>query len=229
MINRNNYKSTWNELAVSSDASKHYVAGYTEESKLEKTASKIISVMQETVGISSNDKILEIGCGVGRVGKPLSDLCAEWIGCDISANMLSHARERLKGKGNVSFIELSTVGLAEIPDDSVDLVYCTVVFMHLYEWDRYKYVKEAFRVLKPGGRCFFDNFDITTDIGWGLFEEGFSIPMDQRPSHISMLSTGDELITYVKRAGFHEAKLHRWSSAWVGAYGLKPDSVNFTQ
>ena len=37
-----------------------------------------------------------------------------------------------------------------IADSSIDVVYSTVVFMHLESWDRYAYVKEARRVLPPG-------------------------------------------------------------------------------
>ena len=31
-------------------------------------------------------------------------------------------------------------------------MYCTGVFRHLDEWDRYRYLLESCRVLKPGGR-----------------------------------------------------------------------------
>ena len=221
MEKRNNYKLTWDELAKTSNSSKTYVAGYLEEEKFEKTAKKTISVLQETTKINQSDIVLEIGCGVGRVGKPISKLCKKWIGTDISSNMLGHARKRLEDIQNIELLELSDVGLAEISTDSVDLVYCTVVFMHLYEWDRYKYVKEAHRVLKEGGRLFVDNFDITTDIGWKLFEEGYNIPASERPPYLSSFSTGDELSTYLTRAKFKEVNLHHWSKAWVGAYGVK--------
>jgi ubiquinone/menaquinone biosynthesis C-methylase UbiE len=103
---------------------------------------------------------------------------------------------------NVELVELSAVGLQEIPDNSVDVVCGTVVFMHLYEWDRYQYVREAFRVLKSAGRCFFDNIDITSNHGGEVFMQGFSIPIEQRPAHLSMISTGEELHTCAMRAGF---------------------------
>jgi ubiquinone/menaquinone biosynthesis C-methylase UbiE len=208
------------------ESSKHFVAGYSEEEKLDKTAQKTIRVLQETTGVQQNDTILEIGCGVGRVGKPLSKLCEKWIGADISGNMLSHARDRLDGLANVEFVELSEVGLKEIPDESIDLVYCTVVFMHLYEWDRYKYVEEAYRVLKPHGRCLFDNVDLATDVGWEVFQEGYKIPTEERPAHLSMVSTGEELENYLIRANFNEVQLHKWSDAWVGAHGKKAERSN---
>lgn len=219
--NRSNYKATWNKLTPSSDDAKMAVAGHANEEELDQSALVTVSILEQFIEINSADVVLEIGCGVGRVGKILSNKCSKWIGTDISGNMLKYAAQRLKGITNIELLELSTVGLKEIPDNSVDVVYCTVVFMHLYEWDRYKYVQESFRVLKPNGRCFFDNVDITSNHGWKVFMESFSCEIDKRPARISMVSTRDELETYALKAGFQEVKVHRWHDAWVGVTGVK--------
>ena len=71
---------------------------------------------------------------------------------------------------NVELHEISGYDLQPIPDTSVDVVYCTVVFMHIEEWDRYNYILEAARVLKPGGRIMVDNYSLATDSGWGMFD-----------------------------------------------------------
>jgi ubiquinone/menaquinone biosynthesis C-methylase UbiE len=199
------------------------VAGTKHEEELGRSGRHTVEILEKLIRINASDVILEIGCGVGRVGKILSPRCSKWIGTDISSNMLHYAAERLAGLDNIELVELSTVGLKEISDNSIDAVYCTVVFMHLYEWDRYRYVKEAFRVLKAGGRCFFDNIDITSKHGWKVFLEASAYDLDKRPAHLSMTSSGDELETYLLRAGFDKVKIHRWDEAWVGATGVKPD------
>lgn len=180
-----------------------------------------MEMIDRLLGVDPTDVILEIGCGVGRVGKYMGPRCSKWIGTDISRGMLNVAALRLRGVPNIQLVELSSVGLREIPDESVSLVYSTVVFMHLYEWDRFRYVKEAFRVLRPGGRCFFDNVDITSTHGWRVFLDGYALDPDKRPSHLSMVSSGDELRTYGVKAGFTEVVVHRWDDAWVGITGLK--------
>lgn len=174
-----------------------------------------------TAGLRPDDVILEIGCGVGRVGSVLAPRCKHWIGADISGNMIAHARERMRTLGNVTLVELATVGLAEIPDASVDLAYCTVVFMHLYEWDRWQYVKEAHRVLRPGGRCYFDNMSIGSEHGWQMFLAGAAWPLDRRPAHLSMISSGEELDAYARRAGFADVRVHRFDEGWVAVTGTK--------
>lgn len=221
-VGRSDYKATWQCLSLREDDAKTYVAGYTDEAQLEFVGRHTVDLLQRFVGIRPSDVILEIGCGIGRVGRFLAPRCAEWIGADIAPNMLKHTARRLKDLPNIRLIELSTVGLKEIEDESVDVVYCTVVFMHLYEWDRYRYVLEAFRVLRHGGRCFFDNVDITSEHGWKVFMEAFAFDVNNRPAHLAMVSTGGELFTYAQRAGFKEIQVHRWDDAWVGVSGVKP-------
>jgi len=216
------YKKTWDSLAESYSDAKRFVAGYEDEAQFELTAHHTVDILEKYAGIKSSDVALEIGCGVGRVGKVLSKRVTTWIGTDISRNMLAYAAERLKGLDNCELKELGTVGLKEISDQSVDLVYCTVVFMHLREWDRYRYVAESFRVLKPGGRCFFDNVDITSDHGWEVFSAGYAFDVERRPSQLSMTSSGDELRVYAEKAGFQNVQIHRWDNAWVGVTGVKP-------
>ena len=219
---RSAYKAVWNRQAQDPEIATLAVAGYTEEPALEAAARDTLRILADTVGFGRHDLVLEIGCGIGRVGKVLSPHCLHWIGTDISGAMLEHTRRRLAGCPNVTLIELAEVGLREIPGDCVDLVYCTVVFMHLYEWDRYRYVQEAFRVLRPGGRCYFDNMDISSPQGWQMFEAGTRYPPEKRPAHLSTVSTGEELRAYAIRAGFTDIQVHRLPQGWVAVSALKP-------
>lgn len=57
--------------------------------------------------------------------------------------LLSHAARRLSGLKNIELVEFPESNLPLISDHSVDVVYCTVVFMHLDEWDRYEYIQRG--------------------------------------------------------------------------------------
>ena len=61
--------------------------------------------------------------------------------------------------------------LSGVDPRSLDVVYSTGVFMHLDEWERYRYIADAWRVLRPGGRIYIDNFNLLTDEGWALFDD----------------------------------------------------------
>jgi len=221
MKNRNEYKKTWDNLARDMNSAKKYVSGFQEEKEFKRTALKTIEILNDSIGINKEDDVLEIGCGVGRVGKELSSICNSWTGSDISNGMLTFAAERLQGKKNIELVELGTEGLEKFPENSFDVVYCTVVFMHLFEWDRYKYIQDAYRILKPSGRCFVDNIDIKSETGKAMFYEGLSFKPTERPDHLSMVSTGDELETYFKWSGYSNISVVRWDNAWVGAHGTK--------
>ena len=71
----------------------------------------------------------------------------------------------------MEFVHLTGDGLPASLDGTIDVVYCTTVFMHLEEWDRYRYIQGAFRVLKPGGRLYVDSFSLLSEDGWALFEQ----------------------------------------------------------
>ena len=205
---RANYKQVWNDVASDVDNAKVGVFETTDEAEFDRSARETVSVLKSAVGVHRDDVVLEIGAGVGRVGAELAPLCKRWIGADVSENMLSFLRERLRGHGNVETVSLNGWDLSPVESESVDVVYATVVFMHLDEWDRYGYVREGLRVLKPGGRMYVDNINLLSEPGW----EHFLRDIDQyhplaRPPHSSKMSTPAELETYLQRAGFVDVKV----------------------
>jgi SAM-dependent methyltransferase len=220
---RSDYKGVWDLQAQDIEVATLAVVGDRDKIDLEPMARWTIDQIRLTAGLTPIDVVLEIGCGIGRVGKVMSRECLRWVGTDISGNMLQHAKEYLADRPNVTLVELATVGLQEFPCDAFDLVYCTVVFMHLHIWDRFRYVEESFRILRPGGRCYFDNVPFDSEHGWKVFKEGADYPLDRRPAHMSMPSTREELRVYLERAGFIEVKIHELSNGFIAATGLKPD------
>jgi ubiquinone/menaquinone biosynthesis C-methylase UbiE len=218
---RSQYKEVWNSVSKSEDDAKMAVSGYVDEALYQSTGESTRNLLINNVGLKADDVVLEIGCGVGRAGAYVAPACKEWIGVDVSENMLEHTRKRLSHLKNIRTVAGSGYDLAGIESASVDLVYCTVVFMHLDEWERYRYIKEGHRVLRPGGRMIVDNVDLTSDAGWAFFENHSKIAPADRPPNISKTSTPDELRTYFIRAEYENVQVRRWEE-WVVAWGYKP-------
>lgn len=221
-VSRSDYKSTWNQLVQDHQTALDYVAGHDDRDQHWEDTDGTLQLLRATIGLNPDDVFLEIGCGVGRVGRSLAPLVKTWIGCDVSANMLRIASRCLLGLENVRLVEISGHDLSPVPDASVDAVYTTVVFMHLDEWDRYNYMLEALRVLKPGGRFYCDNVNMADDLGWAMFDEvRTKFPSSERPTHSSKCSTVPEIETYFRRAGFED-----WHVAtrpmWIYGWGRKP-------
>jgi SAM-dependent methyltransferase len=218
---RSEYKKVWSALSTTLDQAKLHVIGVREEAALQSTGEETLRFLQESVGVRKDDVVLEIGCGIGRVARFVAPLCRKWIGCDVASNMLSLAAERLKDFPNVELIETSGYDLAGVGDASVDVVYCTIVFMHLEPWDRYNYVMEAFRVLRPDGRIYVDNINLCSDGGWKVFETHRAFSPTNRPPHMTQNSTPQEIETYLRRAGFSDVRI-RTDDDWIRASGTKP-------
>ena len=219
-LTRSEYKKVWSALSTTEDQAKLHVIGVTDEEALHATGEETLRFLQDSVGIGKDDVVLEIGCGIGRVGKPVALLCRKWIGCDVASNMLSLAAERLGHLPGAELKEISGYDLKGVADASVDVVYCTVVFMHLEPWDRYNYVLEAFRVLRPNGRIYVDNINLCSDGGWKVFEDHRAFPPADRPPHMTHNSTPQEIETYLRRAGFSDLRV-RTDDDWIRASGIK--------
>jgi SAM-dependent methyltransferase len=101
---------------------------------------------------SSGLKALEIGCGPGRLMRPLSENFAEIHGIDISDEMIRLAAERLRDIPHAHVQHAEQSDLSMFPDESFDFVYSYAVFQHIPSREVVLgYLAEARRVLKPGG------------------------------------------------------------------------------
>jgi ubiquinone/menaquinone biosynthesis C-methylase UbiE len=223
---RYEYKAYWTQSAGDHEHAKRaVVANDVSDDSFWAGGEETCGILRRTIGIATGDTVLEVGCGIGRVGRAVAPICREWIGSDVSPTMLDLAREHLAHLPNVRLVETSGYDLAPIDDGSVYAAYCSVVFMHLDEWDRYSIVAEAHRVVRPGGRFYIDNFNLCSDAGWALFEQHRQIAPHDRPPNISRSSTPAELETYLARAGFENVVVEQdRRDLWVRAYGVNGPS-----
>jgi len=90
-------------------------------------------------------RVLEIGCGTGRLLKP------HWFGIDISKNMLDLAKQR-RPDCNLLLTDGRTI---PYEDNYFDFVYSVLVFQHIPFDGFVQYVQETKRVLKDGGGFHF--------------------------------------------------------------------------
>jgi 16S rRNA (adenine1518-N6/adenine1519-N6)-dimethyltransferase len=58
------------------------------------------------VALSSTDTVVEIGCGVGRMTRRLSELAGTVIAADISSRMLELCRRAVADRDNVECLQL---------------------------------------------------------------------------------------------------------------------------
>jgi SAM-dependent methyltransferase len=104
--------------------------------------------------VAATDTVVEIGCGVGRMTRRLSELAARVIAVDVSEEMLRRGRENLADRANVELLKVPGDGhLPDIADGAANLVFSYITLQHVPSREaQLLYLKEASRVLAPGGR-----------------------------------------------------------------------------
>ncbi|MFH1401390.1 MAG: class I SAM-dependent methyltransferase [Parcubacteria group bacterium] len=99
----------------------------------------------------TGDKVLDLGCGNGRYLGYFSQKGLVYSGVDISENLIKIAKEIYP---SVDFRVADALNLP-FSDDSFDKIAAIAVLHHMpSEETRIKFLKEAKRVLRPGGFLF---------------------------------------------------------------------------
>ncbi|HEX6869899.1 MAG TPA: class I SAM-dependent methyltransferase [Micromonosporaceae bacterium] len=96
-------------------------------------------------------RVLDFGCGVGRLSQALAHHADEVIGVDIAPTMLDAARAMDRSGGVCTFVHNDRADLRQFPDQHFDLVYSMLVLQHLPRAAVDAYLAEFIRVLRPGG------------------------------------------------------------------------------
>ena len=113
------------------------------------------------MAVRPGDVVVDLGCGLGRLTRPLAARAGAVHALDVSAEMLRRARELNTHLANVTWLQGSGEDLAPIADRSVDAVVSHVVFQHIPDPSiTLGYVREIGRVLRPGG---WAAFQVSTD------------------------------------------------------------------
>ena len=96
-------------------------------------------------------KVLEIGCGVGRVTRALARKFGEVHAVDVSGEMIAQARKSLANELNAHVYQNNGMDLSVIPGGQFDFAFSTIVFQHIPSREViYNYVSEVARLLRPG-------------------------------------------------------------------------------
>ncbi len=113
-----------------------------------KTTKQHLEILKK-LDIQSTDVVLEFGCGVGRLMKPLKDKCKLMVGTDISDKVLSYAMSFVDYGANFKSLK-DEVGQG-LPIEFADKIFSIIVMQHI---EKPKVVRALVRLnncLKPGG------------------------------------------------------------------------------
>ncbi|MDE3198878.1 MAG: methyltransferase domain-containing protein [Acidobacteriota bacterium] len=117
------------------------------------TAADVVRELEfELKRLPEGRRALEIGCGPGRLLRPMSRHFEEIHGIDVSDEMVARAREKLRGVPHAHAHHASGSDLRMFGDAYFDFVYSYAVFQHIPSAEVVlSYLRETVRVLRPGG------------------------------------------------------------------------------
>ncbi len=96
-------------------------------------------------------RVLEIGCGAGRITRALSNMFGEVHAVDISAEMVAAAKQALAGRPNAHVYQNNGCDLGVVPPLEFDFAFSQIVFQHIPSYEIIEnYVREVGRLLRPG-------------------------------------------------------------------------------
>ena len=129
-----------------------------------------LRLLVERCGLQPREVVLDVGCGIGRIGATLAEYLrppGRYEGFDIMPQAIEwcqkaitprhpHCRFTLADVYNATYNPRGKFKASEYrfpyEDESFDLIFLTSVFTHMLPRDVEHYVAEIARVLKPGGR-----------------------------------------------------------------------------
>ena len=130
---------------------------------------KLEHYLLRSLGLGNGHTVIDVGCGCGRLAAQLAQLpMVRYMGCDVNRTYLEYA-QKLVGREDWKFSQ-STGTTIPFPDSAADFVCFFSVFTHLLHEDSYRYLCEAYRVAKPGGRVVFTFLEFFIPSHWDIFQ-----------------------------------------------------------
>ena len=164
-------------------------------------------------GLKEHDYLIDVGCGSGRLSRPLSKyLKGNYLGTDIVPGLVEHAR-RIVNREDWRFELAEGLRIPE-KDEAADMVCFFSVFTHLLHEQSYVYLQDAKRVLKKGGKIVFSFLDFTISDHWRILESNVrDLTIKAHP--LNMFISKDAIGVWAQHLGLSVSAIHDGDKPYV--------------
>ena len=154
-------KTYWN-MCAADNAMRHIAVDHWENEDVfhgsgEKDIDKILSFLDKDLLKNVNYRVLEVGCGIGRLLKPfaLRYPNLDFYGVDVSSEMIRKGELRLLELPNVNVFSGNGKDLKLFEDNFFHLIYSYIVLQHIPRKFVQNYISEISRTLADKGLFIF--------------------------------------------------------------------------
>lgn len=167
------------------------------------------------VDLSPESLVLDVSAGTGLLQKRILEKGIPFnkmVLNDLSKGMLEVAKDRFSADERFSFTHQNAEQL-DFPDRSFDTILCVNAF-HNYK-EQAQVCKEMYRVLKPGGMLFIQDWNNS-----GLFK-GVNFMIDVFSPEIIKTRSATEMRDQLKKRAFEIEESREWWFGWWKIYLIK--------
>jgi ubiquinone/menaquinone biosynthesis C-methylase UbiE len=162
--------------------------------------------------------VLEIGCGAGRVTRALAQVFGRVYGVDISGEMVRQAAEALKNFPQAQVLQNNGTDLRVLGKIRVDFAFSSIVFQHIPSRDVIEnYVREVYRLLRPGGLF---KFQLQGDT---------SVESSPEDTWLGVPFSEAEVRQMAERCGFEARYMHGAGTQYFWLWFFKPKYPRLTR
>lgn len=174
-------------------------------------------------------RVLEIGCGTGRLARLMAERGADVVAIDASQAMVEHAESSLDGRdfaGSLSLKHLDATLIDErFPPASFDLIVASLVFSELAEEVRSRVLTACAGLLKEGGRLIVFDEVVPARALRRLLYYAVHVPMTVLTWLLTRTTTSAlrDFETSLREAGFRTRVLDTYLGGSLVLYQATPD------
>jgi SAM-dependent methyltransferase len=193
-------------------------------------------------GLRPEDRVLDVGCGIGRLARPLAgylSIDGFYAGFDVNADAIAWCRRRYRHFPNFVFVHADVRNARYSPggateavayafpfdDGAFDVCVLMSVLTHLTADEALHYLGQVRRVLAPGGRVLATAFVLDHEapapaLAFGPASDGMAVVDPALPEE-AVAYEGDWLFEALRAAGLDLVAVH--PGLWTG----RPDGLSF--